>query len=476
MADAPLIHDDFLLSTETARRLYHEHAAGLPIIDYHCHLPPGQVADDHRFATLTEIWLGDDHYKWRAMRANGVPERFCTGDASDWEKFLAWARTVPCTLRNPLYHWTHLELAKPFGIADRLLDESTARGIYEHCNARLAEPDMSCRGIMRQFNVRLACTTDDPTDSLAHHKAVAADESFDIQMLPTYRPDRATAVEHAAAFNAWTDKLAAAADVDIADYPAFLAALRQRHDHFHQAGCRLSDHGLETAYAADYTDKEIEGIFDKLRGGRELFVGEALQFKSALLHEFGRMDAEKGWTQQYHFGALRNANSRMFARLGPDTGFDSIGDFELARPLAVMLDRLDRHGKLPKTILYTLNPAHMELLATMIGNFQDPETPGKMQLGSGWWFLDQLDGMRRQMEALSNMGLLRRFVGMLTDSRSFLSYTRHEYFRRLLCRMLGEDVQAGLLPGDMELLGATVRDICYNNAARYFGFDLPAEA
>lgn len=475
MAARPFIHEDFLLTTDAARRLYHEYAVGMPIVDYHCHLPPRQIAEDHRFRTVTNIWLAGDHYKWRAMRANGIQERLCTGDASDWEKFLAWAATVPRTLRNPLYHWTHMELARPFGITDRLLNEDTARDIYNHCNARLAEPEMSCRGIMRYFNVRLVCTTDDPTDSLEHHKAIAADTAFGIRVLPTFRPDKAMAVEEPAAFNAWIDRLAAAADIHVPDYASFLAALRNRHDYFHQAGCRLSDHGLDTAYGADYTETEIASIFDKIRGGRDLYVGEVIQFKSAMLYEFGLMDAERGWTQQYHFGALRNNNSRMLAHLGPDTGFDSIADLELARPLARLLDRLERHGRLAKTVIYNLWPAHTEVLAAMIGSFQGPQTPGKMQLGTAWWFLDQLDGMRKQMEVLSNFGLLSRFVGMTTDSRSFLSYPRHDYFRRLLCQVLGEDMETGRLPRDFSLLGQLVQDVSYNNAAEYFGFDLHGE-
>lgn len=475
----PFIHEDFLLPNAAARRLFHEYAEGMPIIDYHCHLSPKQVAEDHRFATMTEIWLYGDHYKWRAMRSNGVAERYCTGDAGDWEKFLAWAQTVPCTLRNPLYHWTHLELAKPFGIIDRLLNEQTAKGIYDECNAKLALSDFSCRGIMKQFDVRLICTTDDPVDSLEYHRAVAADKSFNIQMLPCFRPDKAMAVESAAAFNAYVDKLSAAANVDIGgksgtkSFRSFLQALRQRHDFFHQMGCRLSDHGVETAYADDYTESEIEAIFDAIRGGTELSPSERAKFKSCMLHEFGLMDAGKGWTQQYHIGPLRNNNTRMFQALGPDIGFDSIGDLPVAAALAKMFDRLERQNALAKTILYNINPRDNELLAAMIGNFQDGSIPGKMQFGSSWWFMDNLDGMTRQINALSNLGLLSRFVGMLTDSRSFLSYTRHEYFRRLLCSILGSEMEAGLVPNDFELVGNMVRDISYNNAACYFGFNLP---
>ncbi len=471
MSAKRFIHEDFLLQTKSARTLYHDYARDLPIIDYHCHLPVRQVAEDHRFRNMAEVWLAGDHYKWRAMRANGAPERFCTGDASDWEKFLKWAETVPATLGNPLYHWTHLELNRPFGIGDRLLNAETAREIWERCNALLAQPDFSARGIMRQMNVALVCTTDDPTDSLEHHKAIAADRSFKIKVLPTWRPDRGMAVESPQTFNAWVDKLAAAADVEVRDFDSYLAALRKRHEEFHRAGCRLSDHGLETAYADDYTDAEVRALFDKLRSGHGLTPAEAGQFKSAMLIEFGLMDAGKGWTQQFHFGALRNTNSRMFEQLGPDTGFDSVGDLPIARPLARMLDRLDRQGKLARTILYNLNPADNAVLATMIGNFQGG-VAGKMQYGSGWWFLDQKDGMERQMRALANFGLLSRFVGMITDSRSFLSYTRHEYFRRVLCNLLGRDMEEGALPRDFALVGGMVRDISYNNAKGYFGFDL----
>lgn len=468
----PFITEDFLLETDAARRLYHEYAAGLPIIDYHCHLPPAQIAADHRFRNIADIWLGGDHYKWRLMRANGVPERYCTGDATDWEKFEKWAETVPCTLRNPLYHWTHLELARYFGITNPLLGPNTAREIWEACNARLADPDMSCRGLMKQSNVQLVCTTDDPVDSLEHHKVIADDPAFDIQVLPTWRPDKGMAVETPETFNAWVDTLGAAANMDIGSFHAYLAALHKRHDFFHRMGCRLSDHGIETAYAESYTDADLKAAFTKLRDGEALRADEALRFKSAMLYEFGLMDHEKSWTQQFHFNARRNNNTRMFKALGPDTGFDSIGDFELGRSLSRLLDRLDQDNRLAKTILYTLNPRDNALLITMMGNFQDGSVPGKMQFGSGWWFLDQIDGMERQMEDLSNMGLLSRFVGMLTDSRSFLSYPRHEYFRRVLCNMLGRDMTRGRIPDDIPLAGQMVRDIGYNNAAGYFGFDV----
>lgn len=472
MTTPPFITEDFLLQTPTARRLYHEVARDLPIIDYHCHLSPALIAADHHFRNLTEIWLEGDHYKWRALRANGVPERFITGDATDWEKFEKWAETMPALLRNPLYHWAHLELARYFGIHDRLLGPSTARAIWDAANERLAAPGMSCRGLMTQSRVALACTTDDPVDSLEHHRALAADPSFKVRVLPAWRPDKAMAVEDPAAFNAWTDRLARAADTDIHDFGSFMAALRRRHAAFHEAGCRLSDHGLDTAYADDYTLPQIETIFLKLRGGNALDACEIRRFKSCLLYEFGVMDHERGWTQQYHFGPLRNACSRLLALAGPDAGGDSIGDLELARPLARLLDRLDRAGRLTRTILYNMNPRDNAVLATMIGNFQDGSEPGKMQLGAAWWFLDQKDGIERQLEDLSQMGLLSRFVGMLTDSRSFISYPRHEYFRRILCNILGREMEQGLIPADFELVSAMVRDICYHNAARYFKFEL----
>jgi len=472
MTTQPFIHDDFLLQSDEARTLYHDYARDLPIIDYHCPLPPADIAEDKRFADMTDVWLAGDHYKWRAMRSNGVAERYCTGDAPARETFDQWAATMPHLLRNPLYHWTQLELARYFGVTD-LLSPATADAIWEAGNARLTEADFSARGLMKQSNVVLVCTTDDPTDSLAHHQAIAADPDFDVQVLPTWRPDKGMAVESAAAFNAWVDRLAAAADTDIGSFASYVNALRKRHDFFHSVGCRLSDHGIETIYAADYTDDEAARIFDTIRGGTELNADEALKFKSAMLVLFGEMDAEKDWTQQFHYGALRNNNSAMFEQAGPDIGFDSIADVEVGRPLSRLLDRLNRNGKLARTILYNLNPRDNELLATMCGNFQDGSIPGKIQHGSGWWFLDQMDGMLRQMESLSQLGLLSRFVGMLTDSRSFLSYTRHEYFRRILCNMLGNDMVNGLIPNDMGLVGAMVERISYGNAAEYFGFDLP---
>lgn len=467
----PFIGEDFLLESESARRLYHEHAKQQPIIDYHCHLSPQHVAEDHRFSTMTELWLCGDHYKWRAMRANGVPERCCTGDASDEDKFVAWAKTVPHTLRNPLYHWTHLELAFPFGIRDCLLDERTALQVYERCNARLQGPEFTACGLLRQFDVRLVCTTDDPTDGLEHHRAHAARPNAATRLLPTWRPDMALSVEEPESYNTWLDRLAEVSDVDIGSYHDLLTALRLRHTYFHDAGCRLSDHGLTTMFAASTTEAEVVSIFDKVRSGKQLRSDEVEAIKSALLHEFGLMDHERGWVQQFHVGALRDNNTRLLERLGPNTGFDSIGDLPVADALSRFLDRLDRKNQLAKTILYNLNPRDNEVYATMVGNFQDGSVAGKMQYGAAWWFLDQRSGMLRQLDALSNMGLLSRFVGMLTDSRSFLSYSRHDYFRRLLCNLLGDEMQRGLLPGDLKLVGTLVENVCYRNAERYFPFD-----
>ena len=468
----PFLSEDFLLQTTAARRLYHEYAAAMPIFDYHCHLPVAEIAEDRIFANLTQIWLNGDHYKWRAMRANGVEERLITGPADDWEKFAAWAATVPKTLRNPLYHWTHLELKRYFGIAERLLNPDTAREIYDHCSALLQTPDFSTRGILTRMQVKVVCTTDDPVDSLEHHRTLQADPAFAVKVLPAFRPDRAMAVDDPESYNRYLDELGAVSGVPIGDYEALLAALKDRHDFFHEAGCRLSDHGLERPYAADFTSGEITRIFAKVRGHEPPTPLENEQFKSALLLALARMDADRGWTQQFHFGALRNTNSQAFKALGPDTGYDSIGDWSLAVPLARFLDRLAGEDRLARTILYVLNPSDNDVIATMIGNFQDGSVPGKIQFGSAWWFNDQKDGMARQINALSNMGLLSRFVGMLTDSRSFLSYPRHEYFRRVLCNLLGTDMENGELPHDFELLGSMVRDICYRNAVNYFGIDV----
>ncbi len=469
----PFMDENFLLQTETAQKLYHEHAAKMPIIDYHCHLIPKMVADDHKFKSITEIWLGGDHYKWRAMRSNGVDERFCTGtDTTDWEKFEKWAETVPYTFRNPLYHWTHLELKTAFGI-DKLLNPTTAREIFDECNDKLQnDPNMTARGLMRRYNVETVCTTDDPVDSLEYHKQVR-DSGFEIKMLPTWRPDKAMAVENPAEFRAYVEKLAEVSGVTINKFSDMVDALQKRHDFFEEMDCRLSDHGIEEFYAADYTDAEIDAIFDKVYGGKELTHEEIDKFKSAMMIVFGEMDYASGWTQQFHYGAIRNNNSKMFKLLGPDTGFDSIGEFNTAKSCAKYLDKLNSRGKLTKTILYNLNPCANEVIATMLGNFQDGSVPGKIQFGSGWWFLDQKDGMQKQMNALSLLGLLSRFVGMLTDSRSFLSYPRHEYFRRTLCNLVGTDVENGEIPYtgyEAERVNQMIEDICYNNAKNYFKF------
>ena len=468
----PFLSEDFLLQTETAKILYHNYAANMPIFDYHCHLPVEEIAGDRNFESLTQIWLNGDHYKWRAMRANGIDEHFITGKAGDYEKFEAWAATAPKTLRNPLYHWTHLELKRYFDISDKLLNSDTAGEIYDTCSEMLQAKTFSTRGILQRMNVKVVCTTDDPVDTLEHHQHIKADESFSIKILPAFRPDKAMGVESPEAFNQWVDKLEAAADVHINDYTSFLEALEKRHTFFHEMGCRLSDHGIECPYAADYSLSDISRFFSDIRQGRPLQPEEILQFKSAMLVVFAQMDAEKSWTQQFHLGALRNTNTNAMQALGPDTGYDSIGDFEIARPLAKFLDTLDRDGKLARTIIYNLNPRDHELIATMMGNFQDATVPGKMQFGSGWWYNDQRDGIEQQLNVLSNMGLLSRFVGMLTDSRSFLSYPRHEYFRRILCNLLGDDVENGELPHDIELIGNMVKDICYRNAVNYFDIEV----
>ena len=464
------IHEDFLLDTKTASQLYHTYAEPLPIIDYHCHIPPKEVAQNRQFENMTQIWLAGDHYKWRAMRTCGVDEKYITGQASDWEKFEKWANTVPKTIRNPLFHWTHLELKRPFGISDMMLNEKTAKTIWDKCNAKLATKNFTTQGIVKTMNVAVICTTDDPIDSLEYHEAYAKNDNGFTRMLPAFRPDKAMAVEHVDAFLSYVQKLETVSGVEIRDFDSFIAAIRARHDFFHSRGCRVSDHGLETLFAEDYTESEIKTIFKKLRKGKNLDALEILKFKSAMLHEFGVMDCERGWVQQLHLGALRNNNSRMMRTIGPDTGYDSIGDFEIARPLSKFLDTLDSENKLAKTIIYNLNPRDNELIATMIGNFQDGSVPGKIQYGSGWWFLDQIDGMRKQIEALSNLGILGEFVGMLTDSRSFLSYPRHEYFRRLLCSILGSEIERGLIPNDIKLVGRFIEDISFNNAKKYFGF------
>ncbi|WEK38206.1 MAG: glucuronate isomerase [Candidatus Pseudobacter hemicellulosilyticus] len=462
------LDENFLLHTKTAERLYHEYAKDMPIIDYHGHLPPQQMAEDKQFENLTQVWLYGDHYKWRAMRTNGVDESYCTGNRSDYEKFEQWAATVPFTLRNPLYHWTHLELQRYFGV-DAILEPSTARAVYEQCTALLQTPDYSVRNLLRKMQVRLICTTDDPVDSLEYHRQMKAD-GFDIPVLPAFRPDAAMNVDNPAAFNQYLQRLEQASGITVNSFDTYLDALRNRHDYFAAQGCNVSDHGLEEIYAEDYTEAEIKTIFNKVYSGKPLEELERKQFKSAMLVIFAEWDWERGWVQQYHLGAIRNNNSRMMRQLGPDTGWDSIGDFSQARTLARFLSKLDGEDKLTKTILYNLNPAYNEVFATMIGNFNDGSVAGKVQWGSGWWFLDQKDGMTKQLNTLSNMGLLSRFVGMLTDSRSFLSFPRHEYFRRILCNLLGEEIENGELPNDLGWIGKMVQDICFHNAQQYFNW------
>jgi glucuronate isomerase len=465
------IHDDFLLGNEEARELYHRYAAPQPIIDYHNHLSATQIASNHQFGDLTELWLSGDHYKWRAMRANGVAERFITGDASPEEKFHAWAATVPYTLRNPLYHWTHLELAREFGITE-LLNDQTAAPIWREANAQL--PNLRVHDILKRHQVRVLCTTDDPADSLEHHRAIAQGP-LATRVYPTYRPDRALHVHQPAAFNNWIERLAQAASTSIKTFDDLLAALKKRHDDFHAAGCRASDHGLESCPASTGSPEVAGKIFDAARSGKAATPEEQAAYASCLMLEFGRWNAARSWTLQLHLGVLRNTNSRLLGSAGPDAGFDSIGDVPQARRLAAYLDALDHTNELPRTILYNLNPADNYVFATMAGNFQDGSIPGKVQLGSGWWFLDQKEGMEWQLNALSNLGLLRRFIGMVTDSRSFLSFPRHEYFRRVLCNLLGRDMAQGELPDDPPLIGGVVEKICFANARDYFGFELPQE-
>lgn len=464
-ATMKFIHEDFLLQTRAARRLYHQFAEAEPIFDYHCHLPPRDIAANRRFNNLFEIWLEGDHYKWRAMRSNGVAEKFCTGNAEPFEKFRAWAATVPHTLRNPLYHWTHLELRRYFGIGERL-DESSATRVWQTANERLAGADLTTHGILKQFKVAALCTTDDPVDDLEPHAAIAA-SGLATEVRPAFRPDRALGVGNPAPFNEWIARLEQAANVHVNSFAAFLEALQRRHAYFHERGCRLSDHGLNHCFADFCPEATAAAIFDRARAGQAASSAESAQFGASLMLFFGRLDAAKGWVKQLHLGAQRNNNTRLLRSLGPDTGFDSIGDFPQGTSLAAYLDRLDQDNSLPKTIIYNLNPADNYLFGAMIGNFQDGSLAGKVQLGSGWWFLDQKEGIEAQLNALSNLGLLSRFVGMVTDSRSFMSYPRHEYFRRILCNLLGRDLENGEIPDDDELLGPMIRNICYHNARAY---------
>ena len=460
---------DFLLSTPTAQHLFHDYADKMPIVDYHCHINPKEIAEDRKFENITQVWLGGDHYKWRQMRTNGVDEKYITGDASDREKFQKWAETLEMAIGNPLYHWSHLELQRYFGY-NGILNGDTAEEVWNLCNAKLQEDSMSVRNLIKKSNVKLICTTDDPVDSLEYH-IKTRESGFEIKMLPTWRPDKTMAVEVPSDFRTYMEKLSAVSGVTISSFDDMVSALHKRHDFFAEQGCKLSDHGIEEFYAENYTDAEIKTIFNKVYSGQVLTKEEILKFKSAMLVILGEMDWEKGWTQQFHYGAIRNNNTKMFKLLGPDTGFDSIGEFTTAKAMAKFLDRLNMEGKLTKTILYNLNPCANEVIATMLGNFQDGTVAGKIQFGSGWWFLDQKDGMEKQMNALSVLGLLSRFVGMLTDSRSFLSYPRHEYFRRTLCNLLGNDIENGEIPVcEMERVNQMVEDIAYNNAKKFFQF------
>lgn len=462
------LDDNFLLTTKTAELLYHTYAKDLPIIDYHNHLSPAAIANNDQFGTITQAWLNGDHYKWRAMRANGVYEGFITGNKSDREKFDQWAATVPYIMRNPLYHWTHLELKRYFGIQDQLSAQTSAK-IYEQANRLLQTDEYRVRGLLEKMKVEVVCTTDDPLDNLEHHQQLR-DENYSIQVLPAFRPDKAMAVDDTATFNTYVDALEAVSNIAIGSYQEYLAALKSRHDYFVSNHCCISDHGLEHIYAEDYTDAEINSSFEKIRSGIDLSLEERNKLKSALLLTFAEWNWEKGFVQQYHLGALRNNNSRMMNSLGADTGWDSIGDFSQAKALSKFLNRLDANNTLAKTILYNLNPSDNEIFATMIGNFNDGSIAGKVQWGSGWWFMDQKEGMVNQLNTLSNMGLLSRFVGMLTDSRSFLSFPRHEYFRRILCDLFGKDIENGELPNDPTWIGKVIQDICYYNAKNYFNW------
>ncbi len=462
------IHEDFLLHTESARRLYHEYAASEPILDFHTHLPATEIAADRRFLDLYEIWLEGDHYKWRAMRANGIPDTYCTGTASHFDKFLAWARTVPHALRNPLYHWTHLELKRYFGLGE-LLNEETAPAIWNRANGVLQQ--LSAQRILRRFCVRAVCTTDDPSDDLTPHTTINA-ANLGFRVYPTFRPDIALQAHSPELFTAWIERLQSISNVDISTFSAFLDGLKRRHTAFHAVGGRMSDHGLNTCPVAPCTEARASDIFLKLRSGVTPSCDEQEQFSSFMMLYFGHLDAARGWTQQLHIGAVRNANSRALKALGPNTGFDSIGDRPQADALCTFFDRLDRENCLPRTIIYNVNPAENYAFATAAGNFQDGATAGKIQLGSAWWFLDQKEGMEWQMNALSTTGLLSRFVGMVTDSRSFMSFPRHEYFRRVLCDLLGREMESGDLPSDEKLIGSMVRNICFANARDYLGLEL----
>lgn len=478
MSTQRFITENFLLSTKSAEKLYFDYAKNEPIIDYHCHLSPREIAEDRQFENMTQIWLGGDHYKWRAMRAAGVDEFYITGQASDWEKFERWAEIAPLTIRNPLFHWTMLELDRPFGINDRYFNKDTAKSVWDECNSKLATPEFSARGIMRQMNVETVCTTDDPADTLEWHKKLAEEFKsgvFGIRVLPTFRPDAVfprfcTSDEGVVAYLQYLTKLSAAADVDISNLGSLRAAFAKRHSYFHEVGARLSDCGFELFEWEPSTETAAEKAFAKILSGLKISKEETVAISSVLLSDLGRLNSERGWASQLHIGAMRNNSSRVYQKIGPDAGCDSMVDGSYGKALSRYFDDLDKVGRLPKTVVYNLNPSANYLLASLIANFNDGSYPGKMQYGSGWWFLDQKNGIEEQLETLSNMGLLSLFVGMLTDSRSFLSYTRHDYFRRILCNLLGKEMESGLLPNDFEWIGGIVRRICYGNAKEYFQF------
>lgn len=465
------LDENFLLETPTAQLLYHDHVKNLPIIDYHCHLDPKLIAKNHRFKNITELWLSGDHYKWRLMRANGVDEQFITGDASDWDKFMKFAEAIPYTMRNPMYHWTHMELQRVFGI-DKLLSPKTATEIYDKCNKMLQQDGFTARGLMKKFKVEVVCTTDDPCDTLTYHDQIK-DSDFDIKVLPTWRPDKSLAVENSSEFVSYIQKLSNVSGAKINSFKDYIKAIKNRHDYFNSMGCKLSDHGIEAFYSDDCSIEEAEAIFKKVYIEKnDLTDKEIGKFKSKMLYENAILNFEKGWVQQFHFGAIRNNNTKMFNSIGADTGYDSIDDnSNLAASMSRFFDRLQTQDKLAKSIVYNLNPRDNYLVATMVANFQEGPVAGKIQFGSGWWFLDQKDGMEDQMNVLSTQGLLSRFVGMLTDSRSFISYPRHEYFRRILCNLIGNDIEEGLLPAsEMEFIGQMVENISYYNAKDYFKF------
>jgi glucuronate isomerase len=464
----PFLDENFLLQTKTAERLYHDYAKQVPIIDYHNHLPPNEIAEDKRFENLTQIWLYGDHYKWRGMRTFGIDEKYITGNASDYEKFEQWAKTVPYTMRNPLYHWTHMELQRYFRI-HKLLEPKTAREIYDTATEMLQKPEFSVRNLLRKMDVKTLCTTDDPIDDLRFHRQTA-ESGFEIKVLPAWRPDKSMAVDNPETYNQYLDKLSEVSGVEIKSYDTLLEALQKRHDFFAEMGSCISDHGIEEFYAEDYTQQDVERIFLKVRRGGAPDRQELLKIKSALMVDFAKMDHAKDWVQQFHYGAIRNNNQRMFRTLGADTGWDSIGDPQVAKAMSRFFDRLDSTDQLAKTIIYNLNPADNDLAATMIGNFNDGSVAGKVQFGAGWWFNDQKDGMEKHFNSLSNLSLASQFVGMLTDSRSFLSFPRHEYFRRIICNMYGNDIENGEVPNDLEFVGQVIQDICYYNAKKYFGF------